>query len=147
MFMFVCFVYNIVPYHESTTLQLCRTAAAVSNAIYVRGHVLTMLRRVACVRACHLSPHHTTRFCCAAAGCACPSMRKHRDLCDGNIVDTNPSLHIYVHRGSFLTSIFLSFLGRSQMTDSRQHAESKTLQVGPCARAVSSLYGGELLLS
>ena len=33
------------------------------------------------------------------------------------------------------------------MTDSRQHAESKTLQVGPCARAVSSLYGGELLLS
>ena len=33
------------------------------------------------------------------------------------------------------------------MTDSRHHAESKTLQVGPCARAVSSLYGGESLLS
>ena len=27
------------------------------------------------------------------------------------------------------------------------HAESETPQVGPCARAVSSLYGGELLLS
>ena len=54
---------------ESTTLQPCRTAAAVGNTIYVRvWRVLAMLRRVACVEACHnLSPHHTTRFCCAAA--------------------------------------------------------------------------------
>ena len=181
--------------------------------------VLAILRRVACVRACHLSPHHTTRFCYAAAGCACPSMLKHRDLyninsasnpslhlrpqgsfltsifchffakiaddrrqttcgehnattlphsssgnpaaqqqrnatpfmygtfCNSNNLDTSPSLYTYVHRGSFLTSIFSVFLRKSQMTDSRQHAESKTLQEGPCARAVSSLYGGELILS
>ena len=33
------------------------------------------------------------------------------------------------------------------MADSRQRAESKTLQVGPCVRAlaVSSLYGVEVL--
>ena len=29
----VYFVYDIVPYQESTTLQLCRTAAAVGNTI------------------------------------------------------------------------------------------------------------------
>ena len=52
MFMLVCFVYDIVPYHESTTLQLCRTAAAVGNSIYVR---------VACPRY-------------AAASCLCQSL-------------------------------------------------------------------------
>ena len=36
--------------------------------------VLAMLRRVVCVGACHLSPHHTTYFCCAAAACGCPSV-------------------------------------------------------------------------
>ena len=35
MFMLVCFVYDIVPYQESTTLQLYPTAAAVGNTIYV----------------------------------------------------------------------------------------------------------------
>ena len=99
MFMLVCFVYVIVPYQETTTLQLYPTAAVVGNTIYVRSQmtdsrqyaesttlqpwhtaaavgdtiyvpwrVLAMLRRVACVGACHnLSPHHTTRFFCAAA--------------------------------------------------------------------------------
>ena len=65
--MLVCFVCDIVPYQEGTTLQLCRTAAAVGNTMCA-WRVLAMLRRVACVGACHnLSPHHTTRFCCAAA--------------------------------------------------------------------------------
>ena len=35
MFMLVCFVYNIVQYQESTTLQLFRAAAAVGNTIYL----------------------------------------------------------------------------------------------------------------
>ena len=56
-------------------------------------------------------------------------------LCNSNNLDTNPSLYIYVYRGSSLTSIFSVFLQRSQMADSRQRAESKTLQVGPCACA------------
>ena len=29
----------VVPYQESTTLQLCRTATAVGNTIYVRSQV------------------------------------------------------------------------------------------------------------
>ena len=101
--------------------------------------VLVMLRRVACVGACHnFSLHHTARFCCAAALGA----RVHRCgnigtvLCKSNNLDTNPSIYIHVHRGSSITSIFSVFLRRSQMADSRQRAESKTLQVGPCARAV-----------
>ena len=36
LFMLVCLVCDIAPYQESTTLQLCRTAAAVGNTIYVR---------------------------------------------------------------------------------------------------------------
>ena len=101
--------------------------------------VLAMLRRVACVGACYnLSPHHTARFCCAAALGA----RVHR--CGNTIgkfvivtisLDIHPSLYIYVHRGSSSTSIFCVFLRRSQMADSRQRAESKTLQVGSCACA------------
>ena len=38
MFMLVCFVYAIiVPYQESTTLQLYPTAAAVGNTIYYKN--------------------------------------------------------------------------------------------------------------
>ena len=33
MSMLVCLVYDIVPYQQSTTLHLCRTAAAVGNTI------------------------------------------------------------------------------------------------------------------
>ena len=39
MFMLVSFVYDIVPYQESTTLQLYPTAAAVGNTIYVRSQI------------------------------------------------------------------------------------------------------------
>ena len=39
MFMLVCFVYDIVPYQESTTLHLYPTAAAVGNTIYVRSQM------------------------------------------------------------------------------------------------------------
>ena len=39
MFMLVCFVYDIVPCQESTTPQLCRTAAAVGNTICVRSQM------------------------------------------------------------------------------------------------------------
>ena len=38
MFMLV-FLYDTVPYQESTTLQLCSTAAAVGNTIYVRSQM------------------------------------------------------------------------------------------------------------
>ena len=39
MFMLVLFVYDIVPYQESTMLQLCRTATAVGNTVYVRSQM------------------------------------------------------------------------------------------------------------
>ena len=114
MFMLVCFVYDIVPYQESTTtLQLCRTAAAVGNTIYVRSQMTnsrqhaesttlqpcrtaaavgnTSYVRVACssyaAASCFCQslsfvtpPYHTFLLLCARCGCACPSMRKHRDL-------------------------------------------------------------------
>ena len=94
--------------------------------------VLAMLRRVACVGVCHLSPHHTTRFCCAAAGCTCPSMRKHGDLCNSNNLDTKPSLYIYVHRGRFFTSIFSDCFAkiaddRQQTTSGEQNATVRTM--------------------
>ena len=75
--------------------------------------VLAMLRRVACVGACH-NLSRTFLLCCRS-GCACPSMRKHRDLCNSNNLDTSPSLYIYVHGGSSLTSIFPVSLRRSQI--------------------------------
>ena len=40
MFMLVFFLHDTaVPYQESTTLQPCRTAAAVGNTIYVRSQM------------------------------------------------------------------------------------------------------------
>ena len=35
--MLMCFFYDTVAYQESITLQLCRTAAAVGNTVYVRS--------------------------------------------------------------------------------------------------------------
>ena len=99
--------------------------------------VLAMLRRVACVGTCHnLSPHQTTRFCCAAALGARVhrSMRKHRGVCNINNLDTKPSFYIHVHRGSSLTSIFSVVFakiadGRQQITCEEQNATSRTMCV------------------
>ena len=127
---------------ESITLQPCRIAAAVGNIIYVR---------VACPRYASASclcrnlsfvtpPYHTC-FCCAAAGCACPSMRKHRDLCNSNNLDTNPSLYIYVHREAvFNEYFFCSFSAkfaddRQQATCGEQNATGRTM----CACRILSL--------
>ena len=130
----VYFVYDIVPYQESTTLQPCRTAAAVGNTIYVR---------VACPRY-------------AAASCLCRSLSfvippHHtfllyiRTFKSSNYLDrpTNPSLHIYVYRGSFLKSIFSVYFAK--IADDRQQQttcgeQNATTVVGPCARAVTSPY-------
>ena len=87
------------------------------NTTYVRV-ACTRYAAASCVGACHLSPHHTTRFCCAADRCACPSMRKHRDLCNSSGFDTNPSLYINVHRSSFLTSVFSDLFAK--IADYRQ---------------------------
>ena len=89
---------------ESTTLQPYGTAAAVGNTNYVR---------VACPRY-------------AAASCFCRSLsfvtppyhtfllyiRTSKNSTRSNNLDgpTNPSLHIHVHRGSFLTEYFFCFI-------------------------------------
>ena len=78
---------------------------------------LAVLQRVACVVACHLSPHHATRFCRASAGYACPSMRKHKDLCNSKL-GTNLSLHLRSQRKCFKRSIFLFLLAK--IADDRQ---------------------------
>ena len=58
--MYVCFLHDIVPYQESTTLQLCRTAAAVGNTISVRSQ-MTECRRHAesTTLACDALPAYT----------------------------------------------------------------------------------------
>ena len=100
--------------------------------------------------ACHnLSPHHTTRFCCAAALGA----RVHR--C-GNIgtfviviilIPTHPYT-FYVHRGSYdLTSIFsvvFAKIADGKTADNVWRAKRYRWD-HVRARAVSSIYGGELL--
>ena len=102
--------------------------------------VLAMLRRVACVGACH-NLSRTFLLCCRS-GCACPSMRKHRDLCNSNNLDTSPSLYIYVHGGSSLTSIFPVSLRRSQIdgrlqtTCGEQTATGRTM----CVRVLYPLF-------
>ena len=77
-------------------------------------HVLAMLRRVACVGACHSSPHHTTCFfcCCAAALGA----RVHRcgnigTFKNSNHLDTNqPILIIYLRsQRQFFNEYFFCF--------------------------------------
>ena len=67
-------------------------------------------------------------------------MRKHRNLCNSNSVDTNPSLHFYVHRGSFLTRMFSVFFAkiaddRQQTTCGEQNATDRTM----CACRILSL--------
>ena len=60
MLMLVCFVYDIVPYQESTTLQLYATAAAVSNntIFYVRSQMTDSRQHVEST---------TLQPCCTAA--------------------------------------------------------------------------------
>ena len=177
--MLVSFVYNIVPYQETTTLQLCRTAAAVGNVIYVRSQITdsrqhaesamlqscrtaaavgnTIYVRVACPRyaaascLCRslsqfvTSPYHTF-FLCWRSGCACPSMRKHRHLCNSTTLVTNPSLHIYVilthlrpqrHFFNDFSSVVFAKIAddRQQTTYGEQNATGRTV----CACRILSL--------
>ena len=83
---------------ENTTLQPCRTAAAVGNTIYVRvacpGYAAAsgLCRSLSFVTL----PHHTFLLYIG-------SFKSSNNL-DGS---TTPSQHINVHRGSFLMSILL----------------------------------------
>ena len=66
VYMLVCFVYDIEPYQESTTLQLCRTAAAVGDTLYVR---VAFPRYAAASCLCQslsfvTPPYHTFLLCC-----------------------------------------------------------------------------------
>ena len=79
----VYFVYEIVRYQESTTLQLCRTAAAVGNTIHVRSQ-RTESRQHAesttlqpCRTAAAVGNTNYVRVACpchAAASCLCRSL-------------------------------------------------------------------------
>ena len=69
-------IYDIVPYQESTTLQLCRTAAAVGNTIYVRSqmtrqqtacgeHNATTLPHSSSGRQHHICARGVSSLCCS----------------------------------------------------------------------------------
>ena len=124
---------------ESTAIQPCCTAAAVGDTIFVR---LACLRNAAASCLCRrleklFTPPYQTFLRCCRSGCACPSMRNHRDLCKSNRLDTNPSLCIYVHDGS----IFFRFIakiadGRQQVTCGDQNATGRTM----CVRVLYPLF-------
>ena len=128
----VYFVHEIVPYQESTTLQLCRIAAAIiDSTLYVRSQMTDIIPHAdsttlpPCRTAAAVGNTIHVRVACpryAAASCLCRSLSfvtppYHTFLLyigtfkGSNNLDrpTNPSLYIlyiYVHRGSFLSSIF-----------------------------------------
>ena len=71
MFMLVCFLYDTVPYQESTALQLCRTAAAVGNTIYVRSQMTGSRQHAeSTVLACDALPAYTPLRLAATAASA-----------------------------------------------------------------------------
>ena len=71
MFVLVCFLYDIVPYQESTTLQLCRTAAAVGNTICVRSQMTDSRQHAeSTTLACDALPAYTPLPLAAAATAA-----------------------------------------------------------------------------
>ena len=77
MFMLVCFVCDTVPYQESTTLQLCRTAAAVDSTIYVRSQITDSRQHAASTTlACDALPAYTPLPLAAAATAASTKCQK-----------------------------------------------------------------------
>ena len=80
MLMLVCFVYDILPYQESTMLQLCRTAAAAGSIIYVRSQMIDSRQHAesttlqSCRTAAAVGNTIYVRVACpryAAASCLC----------------------------------------------------------------------------
>ena len=129
-------VYEIVPYLETTTLQLCLTAAAVGNTIYTRSQMTDSRQHAESTTLQHgrtaaaVSNAIYVRVACprdAAASCLCRSLsfviplyhtflRYIRNSKYSSLIiyiPINPSLHNYIHRDSFLRSIFSRFLRRS----------------------------------
>ena len=71
MFMLVCFLYDIVPYQERTALQLCRTAAAEGDTIYVRSQMTDSRQHAeSTMLACDALPAYTPLPLAAAATAA-----------------------------------------------------------------------------
>ena len=155
-------------HEESTTLRVqpCRTAAVV-------GYIMASPRYAAAScfrRSLHLSLHHTAYFCCAAAAWVCSSSQLIvRVNLDGNtgtfgIAIRYKPIFTFTSTGASFscTSIFrVDFLPTSQMMTRHQTTCAKHAAVyatlppsssqqhagGPFARAVSSPYCGEFLLS
>ena len=106
--------------------------------------VLAMLRRDACVGACQkMSPHHITRFCCAAALGArvyrCGNIGTF--LCNRNIFRYQPILLHLLPQGQFFNDYFFCFFfakiadDRQQTTCRGQNATGRTM----CACGILSL--------
>ena len=76
MFMLVCFLYDTVPYQESTMLQFCRTAAAVGNTISVRSQMADSKQHAeSTALACDALPAYTPLPLAAAAAASAASVK------------------------------------------------------------------------
>ena len=167
----VYFVYDAVPYQESTALQLCRTAAAVGNTIYVRSQMTDSKQHA---ESTTLQPCRTTaavgstiyvRVACprhAAASCLCRSLPfvtppYHTFLLyigtlkNSDNLDTNQPIliHLRPQRQLFNEYFFCVFLQdrrykQQQTTCGEQNATTVRGRTMCACRILS--YGGELLL-
>ena len=74
MFILVCFLYDTIPYQESTTLQFRCTAAAVGNTIYVRSQMTDSRQRAeSTALACEALPAYTPLPLAAATAASAAS--------------------------------------------------------------------------
>ena len=157
----VYFVHEIVPYLESTTVQICRTAAAIGSTIYVRSQMTDSIQHADSTRAVS-----NTIYVCVA----CPRYAPASFLCRSlsfvtlpyhtfllyirtfkssntvpGILDTNqPILTHLIHlrpQRQFFNEYFFCFILRRTAEDNMRRAKNATTAVvGPCARAASSPY-------
>ena len=138
---------------ESTTLQPCRTAAAVGNTIFVR---VAWPRYAAAIVSEPVISHPTIAHVSAVL---LLWVRVSIDECgnigtfkNSNNLQTNqPILKQLRPQKQFFNEYFFSFF-LAKIADDRQQQttcgeQNTTTVVGPCARAVSSPCSGELLLS
>ena len=158
MFMLVWLFYDTVPYQESTTLQLCRTAAAVGNTIYVRSQITDSRQHAeSTAPACDALPAYTPLSLAAAtAAASAASVKWHADVkCKDRLNITlllKRSLKFQIgvlmwhhitpreHNAMYklyptAAAVGITIYVRSQITESRQHVESTTLQ--PCCTAAA----------
>ena len=111
MFIPVCFLYDTIPYQESTTLQLWRTAAAVGNTIYVRS-LTTDSRQHAesTAPACDALPASTPLTHAAATAASAASVKWHAGVKCKDCLNITLAIKQYLYLCSCLCSFSRTFV-------------------------------------